>query len=119
MRILLDEMLDASIAEQLRLRGHDATAIQGNTELEGKRDPELLRSAGELDRAVVTDNIADFARLHGRFLAAGEDHAGIILVSPARFPRSKRTIGLWVEALADFLEEHAEASLKNTRVWLS
>jgi len=118
-RILLDEMLDASIAEQLRLRGYDATAIQGDAELEGKQDPDLLRSAGELGRAIVTDNVADFARLHQRFLAAGEDHAGIILVSPARFPRSKRTIGLWIEALAAFLEDHSEASLKGICVWLS
>lgn len=119
MKLLLDEMLDASIAEQLRRRGHDAEATQGNPGLEGNKDPDLLRAARELDRVVVTDNVQDFARLHKRFLASGEDHAGIVLASPTRFPRSKRTIGLWVEALDTFLQNHAETSLMNTCMWLS
>src|SRR5258708_40319212 len=97
-KLLLDEMLSASIAEQLRRQGHDAQATQGNAGLEGKPDPELLRAAREVGRALVTDNVADFARLHRQFLSSGEDHAGVVLVSPRRFPRSKRTIGLWVEA---------------------
>ncbi len=118
MKLLLDEMLDASIAEQLRRRGHDAEAAQGNAGLEGKKDPDLLRAARQLDRVIVTDNVQDFARLHQRFLASGEDHAGIILVSPTRFPRSKRTIGIRVEALDTFLHDHAEASLKNLCRWL-
>ena len=119
MKLLLDEMLDATIAEQLCRRGYDVVATQGNAELEGKQDPELLRAAFELDRAIVTDNVADFARLHRQFLAAGAEHSGIILVPPARFPRSKRTIGIWVEALAGFLERHEGASLMNTYTWLS
>ena len=119
MKLLLDEMLDATIAEQLCRRGYDVVATQGNAELEGKQDPELLRAAFELDRAIVTDNVADFARLHRQFLAAGEEYSGIMLVPPARFPRSKRTIGIWVEALAGFLERHEGASLMNTYTWLS
>ena len=119
MKLLLDEMLDATIAEQLCRRGHDVAATQGNAQLEGKQDPELLRAALELDRALVTDNVADFARLHRQCLAAGEEHSGIVLASPARFPRSKRTIGIWVEALVAFLERHEGASLKNTCTWLS
>jgi len=118
-KLLLDEMLATSIAEQLRHRGHDAEATQGNAPLEGKKDPELLRAARELDRVIVTDNVQDFARLHQQFLASGEDHAGIILVSPTRFPRSKRTIGIWVAALDTFLHDHPEASLKNICTWLS
>ncbi len=119
MKILLDEMLDAGMAGQLRQRGHDAEAVQGNPELEGAKDPDLLRAARELDRVLVTDNVRDFVRLHQRFLASGEDHAGLVLASPARFPRSKRTIGAWVNALDRYLREHAEASLKNLCTWLS
>jgi predicted nuclease of predicted toxin-antitoxin system len=118
-KLLLDEMLNARIAEQLRRRGHDAEAIQGNAELEGKKDPEVLRAARELARVIVTDNVQDFTRLHQLFLASAEDHAGIILVSPSRFPRSKRTIGMWVKALDTFLRHHSETSLKNTITWLS
>ena len=119
MKVLLDEMLDPTIAEQLCRRGHDVAAIQGNAELEGKQDSELLQAARELDRATVTDNIADFARLHRQFLAAGEEHSGIVLASPASFPRSKRTLGIWIEAVATFLEGHEGESLRNTCTWLS
>jgi len=52
-KLLLDEMLDATIAEQLCRRGHDVAATHGNAQLEGKQDPELLRAALELDRALV------------------------------------------------------------------
>ena len=119
MKLLLDEMLHPTIAEQLCRRGYDVAATQGNAELEGKQDRELLRAAGEQDRAIVTDNVADFALLHRQFLAAGEEHSGIILASPARFPRSKRTLGIWIEAVATFLEGHEGASIKNTCTWLS
>lgn len=118
MKLLLDEMLDASIADELRKRGRDVDAIQGNAELEGKRDADLLRRATDLDRVVVTDNVQDFARLHQRFLAAGTDHAGILLVSPKRLPRSKRTIGLWVEALDVYLRDNRQTSMKNLCDWL-
>ncbi len=119
MKLLLDEMLNASIAEQLRRRGHDAQATQGNTGLEGKKDPDLLRAARELDRVIVTDNVQDFARLHRQFLVVGEDHAGIILVPPSRYPRSKRTLGLWVNALDAFVRDRSETSMKNICTWLS
>lgn len=119
MKLLLDEMLDAGIAEQLRRRRHDAQATQGNAGLEGKKDPDLLRAARELDRVVVTDNVQDFARLHRQFLAAGEDHAGIIFVPPARYPRSRRTLGLWVNALDAFLRDRSQTSMKNICTWLS
>ena len=111
-------MLDAGVAEQLRRRGHDAEAIQSNPGLEGKKDPDVLRAARELDRVVVTDNVQDFARLHQQFLTSVEDHAGIILASSARFPRSKQTIGLWVEALDGFLLDHPDVSLRNICTWL-
>src|SRR5487761_32115 len=112
-------MLAVSIAEQLRRRGRDAEATQGNAALEAKKDPDLLRAARKLDRVIVSDNVQDFARLHQQFRVSGEDHAGIILVSPTRFPRSKHTIGIWFEALDTFLHDHREASLKNICTWLS
>ncbi|MDQ6773079.1 MAG: DUF5615 family PIN-like protein [Candidatus Dormibacteraeota bacterium] len=67
MKLLLDEMLDATIAEQLRHRGHDVEATQAQAGLEGKKDTKLLRAARELDRVVVTGNVRDFVRLHRQF----------------------------------------------------
>ena len=119
MRILLDEMLSAAIAEQLRKRGHDAAAGQGDPNLEGKPDTELLRAARELRRVLVTDNVRDFARLHQQFVHAREDHAGIILAAPASFPRSKKTIRLWVNTLDRYMRERGDSSRESIYSWLS
>lgn len=119
MKLLLDEMLDATIAERLRHRGHDVQAVQENADLLGKKDPELLREARALGRVLITDNVQDFARLHRQFIAAGEDHAGIILVSPASFPRSKGTIRKWSDALDRYLAGNRDTALENLCTWLS
>ena len=106
-------MLHPSIAPQLRKRGHDVEAIQGNVEPEGQEDDPVLRLAAASSRVLVTDNADDFTRLHRLFLAEGEDHAGLLLASSRNLPRSKRTIGLWVRTLHAFLTSNATRSLKN------
>ena len=119
MKLLLDEMLDPAIAAQLRKHGWDVQAIQDDTSLIGKKDLEILRASGALGRVLVTDNVPDFARLHNRFIAAGENHFGLLFASPASLPRSKRTIGLWVAAIARFLElQNDDKALLNTCAWL-
>jgi predicted nuclease of predicted toxin-antitoxin system len=117
-KLLLDEMLDPTIAEQLTGRGHDVEAVQEHAELQGRTDTDLLRAALELGRVMVTDNVQDFARLHQQLIRAGDDHTGILLASPARYPRAKRTIRLWTEALHTYLEGHGKASLANLCEWL-
>jgi len=119
LRVLLDEMLDREIAERLRDRGHDVRAVQEEATLRGLSDDARLRAAAARDAVLVTDNVADFARLHAQFLAEGEDHAGLLLASPSTFPRSKRTVGLWVQALDTVLVELGpNASLGNDCHWL-
>lgn len=118
MKLLLDEMLDASIAEQLRKLGHDVEAVQGNAELEGRTDPELLRAASERGRVLVTDNVQDFARLHQQFVRSGEAHAGILLASPRRYPRAKGTIRKWAAGLDTFMRAHEKGSLESQVYWL-
>ena len=50
-------------------------------------DDELLRHAADTGRAVVTENIADFAVLNSQWAADGDVHAGLIFTDPARFDR--------------------------------
>ena len=45
MRLLLDEMLPAAIAQQLRNRGHDVVAVAELLELRGLPDDELFDHA--------------------------------------------------------------------------
>ena len=118
MRLLLDEMLDAEIARQLTRRGWDVEAIQGNAALEGKIDREVLALAARAGQIVVTDNVTDFSLLHRDWLAAGEHHRGILFAASGRFPRSKRTLGLWIEALECFLQEAGEGALADGCQWL-
>ena len=93
MRFLLDEMLPASIAVQLRRRGVDAIAVVEQPELVAATDEQVLTAASAEERAVVTVNLADFVRLDRQWLAEGRVHAGILLVSSKRFPQDGHRVG--------------------------
>lgn len=58
MKLLLDEMLSARIAEGLRRRGHDVTAVDEQPDLRGLPDPSLFEVAQREARAIVTYNRA-------------------------------------------------------------
>jgi Domain of unknown function (DUF5615) len=84
-QVLLDEMYPPALAQRLRDAGHDVLAVLDvQVGLGSRSDDEILAWAARHERCVVTENIADFARL----AALGVPHAGIILVSPQRFPRT-------------------------------
>jgi release factor glutamine methyltransferase len=93
---MLDAMLDVAIAEELRARGWDAQALTENRQLAPLDDATLLSVLADTGRCLVTDNVADFAPLHDRFVAEGRHHAGIVF---CKLPRSRQTIGQWVAAL--------------------
>lgn len=103
MRLLLDEMLPAAIARQLRSRGHDVTAVDELIELRGLPDDELLEHAQRDARAIVTYNRDDFLALDARYRHAGRDHHGIVILNPRRFVQSSQTIGALVTSLEAFV----------------
>ena len=84
-KLLLDEMLSATLAEQLRKEAWDVMAIIENPELLGLPDSEVLNLATSHKRAVVTLNVSDFARLHSLRSASGEKHSGIWCIPSRRF----------------------------------
>lgn len=104
MRLLLDEMLAAIVATQLRERGHDVVAVQDAdlAHLRGIADCVLLDHAVRQRRAVVTDDVPDFHRCHRQRLEAGEAHFGLLLFSNDTFPRHRH--GLFVSHLVAALE---------------
>ena len=95
-KLLLDEMLDREIAVQLRASGWDVEAVQEVADLQGLDDSSLLRAAHEASRALVTDNVIDFAPLHKRVLADAGHHSGLVF---CKLTRSKKMIGAWVHSL--------------------
>ncbi len=100
-RLVLDEMYPPFLARRLRESGHNVLAVLDvEVGLGSRSDDDVLAWAARNDRCVVTENIGDFARP----TALGTPHAGIVLVSAQRFPRTGKgvhRIGDALEALLD------------------
>lgn len=106
MRLLLDELHAPAVAEALRGRGIDAVAAAATVQLRGLADQDLLAFASADQRTLVTENVGDFTLLHGRWLAEGRAHAGIVFTSPKRFQRASLAYpGVLIEALTRFVQE--------------
>jgi hypothetical protein len=119
LRPLLDEHYNYTIAEELRRRGVDAVAIQKERpDLEGHEDDVVLRAATVEGRAVVTNNVRDYASLVEDFGLRGETHFGVIFTDDTTFPRTHAGIGLIVRALAAFVEGAPDEELLNGCLYL-
>jgi len=107
-KLLLDEMYAAVIAEQLRRRGHDVVSIRESDYqwLEGVSDGEVCAAALAESRAIVTENVPDFRRLEADALARGEPHPALIFTTGRLFPRgAPSTLGRLVVALDALVRE--------------
>ena len=83
--LYLDEDIQSNaLIEALRSRGMDVltTAEAG---MSHARDDEQLAFAATRKRVLLTFNIADFAKVHSRFLDSHGEHAGIILVQQQKW----------------------------------
>ena len=117
---MLDEQYSREIAEQLRDRGHDVTAVKEVPVPEGVDDEPLLRRARDDRRALLTNNVRDFAPLARQWAAGGEDHAGLIFTADESMARSRNTIGLYVERLSELLHANPDDdAVRNRAEWLS
>lgn len=120
MRLLLDEMYSPAIAKQLRDEGHDVHSVHDRPALEGVSDGDLFELMRQERRAILTEDAAGFVPLARQAAAEGGDHRGILLAGPASMPRSDRTIGAYVAALAAGLSRHSsERALLNQTLWLA
>ena len=102
--LLLDEMFSDAIAQQLRAVGHDVIAVVADPALVSLPDDQILAHAAAAGRALVTANIKDFMPLDGQYRAAGQSHAGLILVSTKTFPQDRGFVGAIASALAALLD---------------
>jgi hypothetical protein len=105
-KLCLDEHYAAQIAQSLRDLGRDVDCVKERRELAGMSDAELFARMVAEGRALVTENVSDFAPLVARAGANGEKHHGVIYSSPASMPRSRNTIGIFVEALDALMAAH-------------
>jgi predicted nuclease of predicted toxin-antitoxin system len=119
LRLLLDEMDPSAVAEQLRHRGYDVSAVTERSDLRSLDDPALFGLAQQERRAIVTENIADFIPLADAADQRGQRHQGLILIDPAKFPRGNQwTIGRLVAELEAVLKAYADDKPRNIRHWL-
>ena len=113
LRLYVDE--DASehaVIRGLRDRGFDLLTVQEADRL-GLDDEEQLDFASEMDRAIYTFNIRDFAVLHREYLERGENHAGIVAI-----PRQRYAIGEKIRRLAALLSTTQTEDMRNQMEYL-
>jgi hypothetical protein len=119
-KLLIDEMWSAEIARQLRRRGVDAVAA---TELpqryRGVPDDLVFERAREDGRAIVTDNVGDYARLVADAAGRGETHHGVVFAVRPAFDRARPgVVGEMVRALAALAGPRGEGPVAGGAVFL-
>lgn len=98
-------MFSDKIAQQLRDKGYDVLSVVANPVLIALPDEHVLAYATVEGRALVTANIKDFVPLDGRYRAAGQSHAGLILVSTKTFPQNRTFTAAITTALVTLLND--------------
>ena len=82
--LYLDEdLLERRLVRGLRAAGIDVVTAS-DAETAGWLDADQLVFARSLGRVILAANVKDFAALHGRWMAAGEHHAGILMLIDQR-----------------------------------
>jgi hypothetical protein len=105
-KALLDEMHAPSIVDSLNDPSFDVIAVAADPGLRCMSDEDLLTYATTHERALVTENVADFMPLATQWAGAGEAHAGLIFTSPRRFNRATLAYpGNLIAALREFLTD--------------
>jgi hypothetical protein len=113
LKLLLDEMYSARLAEALRAAGVDVRTIV-ELGLAGSSDPEVFAAAIVDRRALLTENVADFARISAEHVGAGQHHPGVLVALSSRF--SRRTAG--IEPLVTAVRGIADQQLTDRLLYL-
>jgi predicted nuclease of predicted toxin-antitoxin system len=107
-RLLLDEMWTPTIAQQLRKRGYEVSAIKEPDRASrygGVTDDQVFATAQDDGLTVVTDNIADYEQARLAWESSGRPHHGLVyaLNPPFNRHRGEAVIGQMVRSLGHFL----------------
>ena len=99
-----------AVAAEPRLLGHGVLAVKERGELAGLPDVELPLAATSDGRAIVTENVKDFAALHKSIIATGQRHSGVVITHSRRFPRwAGDHVPTLIDALGQFFAEQGGA----------
>lgn len=110
MKVLLDEMYPPGLAEALRVGGIEACTA-ADLGLAGRSDPDVLAGAVAGGYVLLTENVADFARIATEHLTAGGHHRGVLIALSSRFSRRPSGINRIAAAVRAVAHEHLEDRL--------
>jgi predicted nuclease of predicted toxin-antitoxin system len=105
LKLLLDEMYSPGLAEALRAADVDARTVV-ELRLAGSSDPEVFEAAIADGRTLLTENVADFARISAEHVVTGQHHPGVLIALSSRFSRRAAGIGPLVTAVRDIADQH-------------
>jgi hypothetical protein len=103
-----EDAAEHALVSALRQHGIDVLTV-AEAGQETHSDEEQLRFAASAGRTLYSLNVADFARLHRQYQAAGEEHAGIVLI-----PRQRYGVGEKIRRLVELLDQTEADTLKNS-----
>jgi predicted nuclease of predicted toxin-antitoxin system len=98
LRLLLDEMYGATLAEALRAARVDAVTV-AELGLRGRSDHDVFAAAIAERCVLLTENVADFARIAADHVTAGQHHHGVLIMLSTRFSRRPAGRGAIVAAV--------------------
>jgi hypothetical protein len=86
---------------------------------ETEDDESLLGLCGHDQRALLTNNVADFAVISRRWRTDGRSHSGLIVTSDASLPRMRDSLGRFVDALDALMQDSSRVDIFVDRIhWL-
>lgn len=107
MKLLLDEMYAPALAEALRDVDVDAVTVM-ELGLGGRSDPDIFAAGVEHDRAILTENVGDFAHISAEHLTSGQHHPGVLIALSSRFSRRPAGVGPLVAAVRAVADRQLE-----------
>jgi hypothetical protein len=97
-RLLLDEMYSARHAEAFQDARIGAVTV-AELGLAGRSDHDVFAAACAEGYVILTENVADLARIAADHLAAGDHHPGVLIALSSRFSRRPAGRGALVAAV--------------------
>ena len=113
-RLYIDEdSFEKSLVSAFRNANLDVLTV-ADVGRESDSDEEQLIWAAQHDRVLYSYNRRDFCRLHGDFLSAERNHAGIIVLRQQRY-----SVGQQLQGIMALIATHTAEDMVNQLVFLS
>jgi len=107
LKLLLDEMYPPTLAVALSAADIDASTA-AELGLAGSPDPVVFAAAVARGDALLTENVADSARIASDHVTAGQHHPGVLVALSSRFSRRPAGIGPLVAAVRAVVREQLD-----------